>query len=582
MTCLRKNHNSNGKRRTDDGGQRTDFAGHWFLYAIGLVCLIICLSSPVLATIRFTEVTDASGVTFTHTLGASGKYHIVETVTAGLALFDYDRDGDVDIYFLNGAYHDSKPAGQAPCNALYRNEGNWRFEDVTEAAGVGDTGFGLGVAAGDYDNDGDIDLYVNNYGPNVLYRNNGNGSFTDVTASAQVGDGTQMGAGANFLDVDKDGDLDLYVSHYVRCLKDLAEPAQRGGHPAYLGPAVAIFSNTPDTLYRNNGDGSFTDISEVSGIRAATGAGMGTICADYDNDGDTDIIVANDMCANHLLLNDGKGIFEEYGLFAGMAYDHHGEEQGSMGMELADMDNDGWLDLYLTSYQTQWAALYRNMGDGSFEDITLKSGAGTGTLARVTWGSGLVDFDRDGDRDIFVACGHLQPHIETYDNTTTYAQPNILYDNQGGCRFTTITENAGPGLRVNRVSRGIGCDDLDNDGDVDVVILNSGDKATLLRNDTPAPGHWLQVTLRGTGSNRDGVGAQVRVFAKDLMLLDEVHSGRSYQSHYGTRLYFGFGSRTQVDRIEVAWMGGATQIYRPIKVDRHILLVEGESVPRPF
>jgi hypothetical protein len=533
----------------------------------------------VWAGIQFVEVTDGSGVTFNHTNGASGKYHIVETVTAGLALFDYDQDGDIDLYFLNGSYHDSDPPGTLPRNALYRNDGQWRFVDVTETAGVGDTGFGLGVAVGDYDNDGDADLYLNNYGPNVLYQNKGNGTFTDVTRSANLDKDTHMGAGVNFLDVDKDGDLDLYVSHYVRCLKDRETPVQRGGHPAYLGPAVAIYSNTPDTLYRNNGDGTFTDISVASGISACTGAGMGTICGDYDNDGDTDIVVANDMTGNHLFVNNGTGRFEEFGLFAAMSYDHHGETQASMGLELADVDNDGWLDIYLTSYQTQWAALYRNLGDGTFDDITLKSGAGAGTFHKVTWGIGMVDFDYDGDRDIFVACGHLQPHIEAYDNSSTYRQPNLLFENQGSCRFTPITKIAGPGLAVNRVSRGAGFDDLDNDGDVDVVILNSCDKATLLRNDTPSPGHWLQVSLRGTRSNRDGVGAHVKVFAGKLTLLDEVHSGRSYQSHFGTRLYFGLGQRTQVDRIEVAWVGGAKETYGPFKADQHVLLIEGETSP---
>jgi hypothetical protein len=262
-----------------------------------------------------------------------------------------------------------------------------------------------------------------------------------------------------------------------------------------------------------------------------------------------------------------------------MAYDYHGESQASMGLELADVDNDGWLDLYLTSYQTQWAALYRNLGDGNFNDITLQSRAGAGTLPKVTWGIGVVDFDYDGDRDIFVACGHLQPHIEAYDKTTTYRQHNILYENQGSCRFTPITKNAGPGLAVNRVSRGAGFDDLDNDGDVDVVILNSCDKATLLRNDTTSQGHWLQVSLRGTRSNRHGIGAHVKVFAGDLRLLDEVHSGRSYQSHFGTRLYFGLGQRTQVDRIEVAWIGGARETYGPFKADQHVLLVEGKTSP---
>ena len=529
--------------------------------------------------IQFTEVTDDSGITFVHTNGASGKFHIVETVSAGLALFDYDNDQDIDIYFLNGAYHDSDPTGKPPRNSLYRNDGGWRFVDVTEMAGVGDRGYGLGVAVADYDNDGDMDLYLNNYGPNVLYRNNGDGTFTDVTKSAGLDDGPHMGAGASFLDIDKDGDLDLFVCHYVHSLKELAAPAKRGGRPAYLGPAVSIYSNTMDTLYRNNGDGTFTDISDASGITTQASAGMGTICGDYDNDGDTDIFVASDMSGNHLFLNDGKGVFEEFALFAGVAYDHHGEEQGSMGLELADTNNDGWLDLYLTTYQSQWAALYQNLGEGTFDDISLKSGASKGTFPKVTWGCGLVDFDNDGDRDIFVACGHLQPHIEHYDNRTTYRQRNILYENNGAGQYTNISERAGTGLQVNRVSRGAGFDDLDGDGDIDVVILNSCDKATLLRNDTPSPGHWLQVQLRGVLTNRDGVGAQVRVFAGDLILLDEVHSGRSYQSDFGKRLYFGLGKRTQIDRVEVAWIGGTKETFTVDKVDRHVVLVEGQGSP---
>lgn len=537
------------------------------------------LAVELQASIQLTDVTDTSGVTFVHTNGASGKFHIVETVAAGLALFDYDNDQDLDIYFLNGSYHDSDPSGTPPRNALYRNDGQWHFVDVTEAAGVGDRGYGLGVAAADYDNDGDTDLYLNNYGPNVLYRNNNNGTFTDVTQSSGLGDAARMGAGANFLDIDNDGDLDLYVSCYVDCLKELTEPAQRGGQPAYLGPAVSIYGNTPDSLYRNNGDGTFTDISAISGIAAHPSAGMGTICGDYDNDGDTDIFVASDMSNNHLLLNDGSGVFEEFGLFAGIAYDHHGVEQGSMGLELGDVDNDGWFDLYLTSYQDQWAALYRNMGDGSFTDTTIKSGASTGTLQKVTWGSGLVDFDNDGDRDIFVACGHLQPHIGLYDPRTSYRQLNILYENKGAALFADVSASAGTGLRVNRVSRGAGFDDMDNDGDVDVVILNSLDKATLMRNDSPAQGHWLQVQLQGVGTNREGIGAQVRVVAGDLTLLDEIRSGRSYQSDFGRRLYFGLGDRAAIDRIEVRWPGRKREVFAIQQVDQRILLVEGKGSP---
>ena len=525
---------------------------------------------------RFTDATDESGVTFRHTTGASGKYHIVEGVSAGLALFDYDLDGQIDLYFLNGSHHDANPGEPAPRNALYRNQGNWRFRDVTDAAGIGDTGYGLGVTVGDYDSDGDPDLFLNNYGPNVLYRNNGDGTFTEVTKQAGLDEDTQMGAGANFLDADGDGDLDLFVSHYVHCLETLSAPATRQGYPSYLGPAASIYAKTADTLYRNNGDGTFTDISRTSGISAVSGAGMGTICGDFDNDRDTDIFVANDMSGNHLFLNDGTGRFEEMGLFAAMAFDHNGEAQGSMGIDLADLDNDGWLDLYITPYQDQWAALYKNMGVGAFDDVTLMSGAGSGTFPLVTWGTGLVDFDNDGDRDIFVACGHLQPHIAKFDKRHSYPQLNCLFENRDN-RYREVSRTSGSGLEVKQVSRGAGFDDLDNDGDVDVVVLNAGGLPTLLKNETASQGHWLQVTLRGTRSNRDGIGAQVRVVTPDLTLMDEVHSGRSYQSHFGSRLYFGLGPRTEISRIEVDWIGGEREVFPAGPVDCLVILVEGKG-----
>lgn len=549
-----------------------------------IACILLCGVSRALCAgpFLFKDVTPQTGIIFRHHNGSSGKLHIIETVTAGLALLDYDADGDVDIYFVSGAYHDGTTVDAPPRNALYRNDGKFQFTDVTSAAGVGDTGFGLGVAVADYDNDGDADIYVNNHGPNVLYRNNGDGTFTDVTAHAGVSNGSRMGAGANFLDADGDGDLDLYVSNYVKCLTHGNYGSTRGGYPAYLGPAASIYADTPDVLYRNNGDGTFTDVSNDAGIDEHVGAGMGTICGDIDNDRDTDIIVANDMGGNFLLINDGRGHFEETGLIAGMAFDDNGEAQGSMGTELGDYDNDGLLDLYITSFQSQLATLYRNLGDGEFEDVTTQTGAGAGTIPLVTWGSGLVDFDHDGDRDLFVACGHLQPNVEAYDGRTSYYQLNRLYANDGQGRFLDVSDQSGDGLQVRLSSRGAGFDDLDDDGDVDVVILNSTTEPTLLRNDTPNQGHWLQVLLRGTRTNREGVGAQVRVHAGGLVLLDEVHSGRGYQSHYGTRLHFGLGERTQIDRIEVAWIGGQTDVYRNVRVDQRILLEEGRSEPSPL
>jgi hypothetical protein len=304
---------------------------------------------------------------------------------------------------------------------------------------------------------------------------------------------------------------------------------------------------------------------------------MGMVCGDYDNDGDTDIFVLNDMKGNFLFQNDGTGKFEDVGLITGIAYNLNGEEHGSMGTDCGDYDNDGLLDFYETSYQTQWATLYRNLGNGMFEDVTPVTGAGTGTLPFVTWGNSFVDFDNDGFRDIFIACGHIQVNIERYDDTSSYMTPNRVLMNTGDGKFVDVSDKCGDGLKVKLCSRGSGCDDLDNDGDIDVVVLNSRREPTILRNDSPSKGHWIQVRLRGTKSNRNGVGAHVKVVAGDLTLLDEVHSGRGYQSHCGMRLHFGLGSRKRIDRIEVRWIGTQTDVFRNVTVDRLVTLTEGNS-----
>jgi len=536
-----------------------------FLYVLSQIC---AGDSIVLR-----EVTKNTGITFKHTDGSSGNHYVMETVTAGLALFDYDNDGDIDIYFLNGASLKGSKFKTLPTNALYRNDGGWKFTDVTEEAGVGDKEYGLGVAVGDYDNDGDLDVYLNNYGPNVLYRNNGNGTFTDVTKKAGVTNDSKVGAGACFLDADKDGDLDLYVSNYLDFSYDKHVPIQHRGIPAYATPRY--FLPLPDNLYRNNGNGTFTDISKSSGVGQHAGWGMGIVCADYDNDGDTDVFIGNDVAENFLFRNDGTGKFEEVGLLAGCAYDLHGDQHGSMGVDCGDYDNDGLLDFYVTSYEDQLATLYRNLGEGLFEDVSMLTGAGAGTLRHVTWGNSFVDFDNDGDRDIFVACGHLQDNIELYDDTKAYLARNILLMNTGLGKFVDISDKAGDGMNVKLSSRGAGFDDLDNDGDIDVVILNSRREPTILRNDTQSKGHWLQVRLRGIKTNRDGVGAHVKVVAGDLTLLDEVHSGRGYQSHYGMRLHFGLGNHEKIDRIEVRWIGGGVDTFKDIAVDQLLTITEG-------
>jgi len=555
--------------------------GRVFRVSIGRVVVVVLVLLCIFACARaseaivLTDVTKETGVTFIHTDGSSGQHYIVESVASGLALFDYDGDGDVDIYFLNGSPLKGTKSGKAPKNELYRNEGSWKFTNVTDQAGVGDTGFGLGVAAADYDNDGDQDIYVNNYGPNVLYRNNGDGTFTDVTAQAGVANGHKVGAAVLFFDMDKDGDLDLFVASYLDFTYENHLMRTSKGIPKYAGPMD--FPPMANNLFRNNGDGTFTDVSIESGVGKHKGWGMGGVCADYDNDGDTDVYIVNDVYANFLFDNDGTGKFEELGLITGLAYDLHGDEQGSMGADCGDYDNDGWLDFYQTSYADELATLYRNLGSKLFEDVTMTTGAGTRTFPYVTWGCGLVDFDNDGDRDIFVACGHLEDNVELYDTTATSNAQNILLMNTGDGKYVDVTDQSGNGMQVKLRSRGAAFDDLDNDGDVDVVILNARQPPTILRNDTPHENHWLQVRLRGVKTNRDGVGARVKVVAGDLMQIDEVHSGRGYQSHYGTRLYFGLGKRNHVDRIEVRWIGGGTDVYQDIAVDRLVILTEGSS-----
>ena len=525
--------------------------------------------------IRLRNVTDETGITFVHTDGSSGGYYIPETVTAGLATFDYDGDGLIDVYLLNGAPMRGTEVETPPTNRLYRNLGGWSFSDVTEQAGLGDEGFGLGVAVADYDNDGDPDMFVNNYGPNVLYRNNGDGTFSDVTDESGIQPGQELGAGASFLDVDSDGNLDLYVANYVDFTYENHALHYIDGTPTYAGPRD--YQPVPDVLYRNNGDHTFTDVSVEAGIRQHQGSGMGLVAADCDNDGDVDIFVLNDVAGNFLFLNDGSGKFQEAGLTSGTAYNMYGDELGSMGVDCADYDNDGWLDFIMTSYQSELPVLYRNTKDGGFEDVTLATGVGEGSFPYVNWGVGFVDLDNDGDRDVFIACGHLQDKVEQFDDTSAYLVRNILLENTADGKFSNISDSCGDGLAVELSSRGAAFDDLDNDGDLDAVILNSRREPTILRNDSQSGNHWIQIRLEGVKSNRDGVGSRVTVVAKDLEQIDEVHSGRGYQSHYGTRLHFGLGSRDNIERIEVRWPGGGVDVLENVAVDQLLTITEGTS-----
>lgn len=530
-------------------------------------------------SVRLVDATSTSGIDFRHTHGGSGRQYTVEFMVAGLALCDYNQDGLTDVYFLNGAPLRGTTMEPPPRNSLWRNNGDGTFTDVTDSSGVGNTGYGLGVTVGDYDNDGDQDLYVNNFGPNTLYRNNGDGTFTDATAEAAVSCGDQFGAGTCFLDVEGDGDLDLYVANYLDFTYERHATVAAEAYPYPPGPQD--YPRVTDTLYRNEGDGTFTDVSKSAGIARVAGTSMGMICFDYEEDGDTDIFVGNDAMPNYLFQNDGRGTFSEVALLAGLACNSQGDDNGSMGIDSGDYNNDGLLDLFMTDYTGEFPVLYRNLGRGLFDDATNSAGAGRTAYIHTNWGTGLVDFDNDSHQDIFMACGHFLENVRKIDNRAAYRVANMLLLNQGDGRFKDVSDQAGPGMSVVKCSKGAGFGDLDNDGDIDAVVLNTGTLPTVLRNDTQNDHHWLHVELCGTTSNRDGVGAQVTVVAGDLTQTAERHSGRGYQSHFGSRLHFGLGKRKHVDRIEVRWIGGGTDVFESVAANQVVWLKERAPRNRP-
>ncbi len=532
-------------------------------------------AEDVVPFIRLENILPKSlGITFVHTDGSSGNYYIVETVTGGVAIFDYDGDLFPDIYFLNGAPLPGWSGREKPTNALYRNTGDWFFADVTEPSGTGDLGYGLGVAAADYNNDGFLDLYVNNFGPNVLYRNNGDGTFTDVTNQAGVDAGNLVGAGAAFLDIDNDGLLDLYVANYVNFNFQNHVFHRREGYPEYAGPRD--YQPVPDILYRNQGDGTFVDISKTAGIAAHPGTGMGLVACDYDQDGDMDVFVLNDVAQNFLFRNDGKGHFEEVAMLSGTAFNVYGDELGSMGVDCGDFDGDGDLDFFMTSYQGEFPVLYRNLGNGLFEDATAVTGAGAGTYPYVNWGTGMVDLDNDGDLDLFIANGHLQDQIDSYDQTTAYRVEDVVLANDGKGNFHRISPQCFLGPRAIHSSRGCAFDDLDGDGKLDGVVLNSREAPTIWRNRSRGNNSWLRLILVGTQSNRSAIGAWANVESGGRRQVAQVVSGRGYQSHWGLTLHFGLGQLKTVEKLEIRWPSGITTNLEELPVCREIVVIEGK------
>ncbi|HID11639.1 MAG TPA: CRTAC1 family protein [Candidatus Latescibacteria bacterium] len=509
--------------------------------------------------------------------------YIVEAKGGGAAVFlDYDNDGWMDIYIVNGSKLEGFPPGREPRNVLYRNNGDGTFTDVTEEAGVGDTRWGMGCTAVDYDNDGDTDIYVANFGPNVLYRNNGDGTFTDVTEEAGVGD-PKWSTGTAWGDYDGDGDLDLYVANYVDFDVDHLEKYRSRniwhGIEVMAGPRG--LEGAEDVFYRNNGDGTFTEVTAEAGlVDRLKGYGFTVLFADYDNDGDLDIYVANDSVPNYLYRNNGDGTFTEVGLETGVAYSEDGREQAGMGAVFGDYDNDGWLDIFVTNFSDDNNTLYRNEGDGFFTDVTFQTGLGGPSLPFVSWGTEFLDYDNDGWKDIFVATGHVYPQVDLYDFGTTYKERNLLFHNNGDGAFTEVTGQAGPGMQVEKVSRGAAFGDYDNDGDIDVLVLNMGDMPTLLRNEGGNRNHWIKFRTVGTRSNRDGIGARIWVTAGGLTQMREVYMGSSFLCGNDIRVHFGLGRNTKVDLVRVRWPSGLVEEFRGLKANKLYILKEGEGVQR--
>jgi len=543
-----------------------------YLFFFLLAAVLLSIETASAAAVRFVEVTREAGVDFTYVNGASGHKYMPEPMGSGAAFFDYDRDGFLDLYIVNGTYLDRDPGDDPPTNALYRNDGDGTFTNVTDAAGVGDTGYGMGAGVGDYDNDGDRDLYVTNYGANVLYRNDGDGTFTNVTDAMGAGD-AGWGTNAAFVDYDNDGDLDLYVANYMDFRIENNRECRQSTARAYCGPTA--YPGQSGVLYRNDGNAPLVDVTEAAGLSSTAGRQLGATFGDYDDDGDLDLFVANDKTPNFLFRNNGDGTFTETGAIAGIAYNEDGLAESAMGADWGDYDSDGRLDIIVATFQWLANTLYHNDGDGFFTDLTYAAQVGKESLPYLGMTAAFMDYDSDGYLDLFVANGHLDENVEEYDTAAAYAQKNQLFRNDGDGTFAEVTHQTGPGLQVERVSHGAAFGDLDNDGDVDVFVSDSDTPhCTLLRNDGGNQNRYLMIRTKGTRSNRDGIGARLRVVAGDLAQVKEVRSTYGYLSANDLRVHFGLGRRPQADRVEVRWPSGVVQVLEDVAVDQLLTIEE--------
>lgn len=545
---------------------------HHLVITASAIALLAGGQAPAAAQdVEFVDVTSEAGLDFRYINGASGNKFMVEAVGSGAAFFDADSDGWIDLYILNGA---PLPGYEGPTgpNALFRNDGDGTFTDITDSSGTGDMRFGMAAATGDADNDGDPDLYVANYGANVLYRNDGGGRFTDVTMTAAVAD-SGWGSHAAFADVDRDGDLDLYVANYMDFDVDANRACYRGEAREYCGPNT--YDGQSGVLYRNDGDLQFVDITSEAGLSTQAGRQLAAVFGDIDDDGDDDLFVANDKQPNFLFTNDGAGHFEEIGAIAGVAYNEEGVAESAMGADLGDIDNDGDIDIVVATFQWLPNTLYQNDGDGFFSDVTFSVGLGAESVPYLGMTAAFLDYDNDGFLDVFVANGHLDQNVKEFDPSTSYEQINQLFRNRHDGTFEETTRSSGPGMLVERVSHGAVFGDIDNDGDVDIFISDSASPTcTLLRNDGGNAANYLTLRVRGTRSNRDAIGARVRIVADDLVQTRQIRRSYGYMGSNDVRLHVGLGSRTVADSVIVRWPNGNVQTFTKLAANRQVELVE--------
>jgi hypothetical protein len=549
----------------------------------GLFALLAAVSAD--APVQFTDITQPARIEFRHENSATPSKYLVETMGGGVALFDYDNDGRLDVFFTNGAkIADPMPAGTLPdkadprfWNRMYRQTQEGAFVDVTDKAGLSgmpQNRYGMGVAVGDYDNDGFQDIYVTNFGANTLYRNNGNGTFTDVTARAGVAS-SGWSASAGFFDYDNDGRLDLFVTRYLTWAFDKNRYCgeKKPGYRAYCHPDN--FDGIANVLYHNDGNGTFTDVSAKAGIADPSGKGLGLAFADYDDDGFIDVYVANDSVQSFLYHNKGGGTFDEVGLLAGVGFNEDGKTFAGMGVDFSDYDNDGRPDVFVTDLSNERYRLFRHNGDGSFRDVTNASGVGGATLPFAGWSTRFFDYDNDGWKDIFVAQGHVMDTIEKTAPNLRYLQPPLLLRNESG-RFVRVA--AGEPFKYDWAGRGAAFGDLDNDGDVDVVVSNVGQKAFVLRNDGGNRKNWLGIATVGTRSNRDCIGCRIKVVSPSgLTQFFTINTAVGYLSASDKRLIVGLGDETMARLVEIRWPSGTVQKMDNVKAGQTIVAKEPDG-----